>query len=158
MEQTKRYPVSLDTVQKGRVFPPKEIEYLTGAKQGTPEYSFALLNLRTQIEISLIAAGRTPLTIKCEKDCLRILTDTEAAEYNAKMFNQLQMRAAKRFALQIAVDVGSLTTEQRTAHERNCLVNGKILQAVGNVRKQFKLQPYTRKTPLLTVDDNDSLG
>lgn len=147
--KTKRYPVDLSTIIKGRVFSPEEIEYLTGAKRGTPEYALALLNLRTHIENALITTGHPPLTLKCDHNSLRVLTDAEAAEYNAQQFDRLQRRAARRFALQMAVDISELSENERETHEKKVLVNGKILQAISNVRKQFKLKPHERKTPSL---------
>jgi len=144
------YPIDINVIQKGAVILPEKLEYILGEKRGTQAYLLGVLNFRTQIEQMLIDAGRTQLTLKIEKEALRILTDEQAAKYNDKQFNSLLRRSARRVVLQMSVDVSQLDDATRREHSRKCLINGKMLQAASTVRKQFKLKPHKRVTPKLT--------
>ena len=75
--------IDVQHLQKGDYLSPIEIEEITGEMEGTREYQFALMQLRQEIEHGLRCLGR-PATIKTEGSGLRVLTDAEAAVYNAR--------------------------------------------------------------------------
>jgi predicted small secreted protein len=138
---TEKYPFDFDALQKGDLIDAIHIEKVLRLSRGTPAYQLKLMGLKDEVERELMQRGR-PVTVKIEKQSLRILTDAEATEYNEARFNH-QLRGAKRsFHRQMNVDVSQLTEDQKASHERRVLWQGGIMTAIVNEKKRLMAEPH----------------
>jgi hypothetical protein len=145
-ERTAMNPLNVEALQKGDYLPPIEIEEITGEVEGTQEYQLALLQLRQEIEHGLRFIGR-PATIKTEGAGLRILTDSEAAIYNARHGDLARFKLFRAFRRNQAVDEANLSDPERQAHYRTLEVQGKYVQALRQISRQLSVEPVRRLTP-----------
>ncbi|MHB8108238.1 MAG: hypothetical protein ACYDH4_12580, partial [Candidatus Cryosericum sp.] len=131
---------------------------LVDEEEGTVAYQFALMQLRSKIEQVLQNIGR-PATIKCEGSGLRVLTDAEAAVYNARQGDLARFKLFRAFRRNQAVDEAKLTDADRQNHCRTLEVQGKYVQALRKVvRQALRLAPVTRETPGLRVAAHSVFG
>jgi len=152
------------TLTKGDYIPPTMIEAITGEVAGTPNFSLAAMNVKTTVEGVLrqraeeeaevdgrIWRGGCPITLKHEKDGIRLLTDPEAAEYNASRGESAckQLRAAFRRNQNVA-EV-NLDDSTRQKHYRTLEVQGKQVQAIRKVAVDLRVEPARRQTPGITL-------
>lgn len=141
---------TITTLQKGDYLSPTEIEQITGEVEGTTAYQFALMQLRSEIERALRSVGR-PATIKAEGMRLRILTDAEAAQYNARHGELARFKLFRAFRRNQAVDEANLSDADRQAHYRTLEVQGKYVQALRKIARTFHVEPIKRQTPGLRL-------
>lgn len=144
-----RYPLDFDALKKGDYIPPERIEEIFQIKleDDIKAFHLKLLGLKEQIEDRLWARGETA-TIKIEKDGVRILLDSEAADYNEESFNQALRKAGKAHHRNLHVNVGLLEDEkQLKQHERTLEVQGLVLQAISETHKKLRLHAAKRTTP-----------
>jgi len=113
-------------LEKGDVIEIERIQEITGWKCGTNEYRFALLALRDRVFQELRDRG-CPATVITDSDRLQILTDTEAAEYNRRMFVKSRKAMARAFIRNTLVDVNQLTDSERREHSEDLLIQSRIL-------------------------------
>lgn len=146
MNETSRWPIDYDSLNKGDIIPVERCEEITGKRQGDSRYDLALLDLKDRIQGELHDRDKF-WTLRTEKGAIKVLTDAEAYTYNHA--EQVRARSAqvRRFALQSAVDVDKLSPDQRKEHERNVEVDGKYLQAMQGVRSQLRLSANKRNVP-----------
>ena len=143
---TKIWPVDYANLQKGDVITARKIEHITGFKQDSNAFRFAMMQLQSTIERTMEQRG-TPVTIKSEKNSLRVLKDEEASEYNHKRTLQQVvgvMRTHKRAQL---VDTGNLTKEDKKTHAQRLAVSGHFAQALTRAREEIPTLTHKRKTP-----------
>ena len=136
----------VESLQKGSFISPSEIEGITGVIIGTPNYQFALMQLRYEIENELGHLGR-PVTVKSEGAGLRILTDSEASIYNERQGNLARFKLFRAFRRNKNVDEANLSDPERQVHYRTLEVQGKYVQALKRVRQELSLEPSKRMTP-----------
>lgn len=141
-----RYPMDYDALNKGDVLPAELLERLLRARRGTEVYRLGLLGLRDQVVRECGLRGRH-FTVVVRRDQLCVLTDEEAAEYNARAFHHGVRRSKRSLRRLVQVDAAALTAEQRREHERNVLVCGKMLQSALNERRLLTARPHVRTTP-----------
>jgi len=137
---------SVTSLQKGDYLAPFEIEEMTGEAEGTVAYQFALMQLRSEIERGLLKAGH-PATIKCEGAGLRVLTDAEAAVYNARHGDLARFKLFRAFRRNQTVDEANLTNAERQVHYRTLEVQSKYVQALRKVARMHHIEPVKRQTP-----------
>ena len=145
--------IDVHHLQKGDYLSPTEIEEITGEMEGTREYQFALMQLRQEIEHGLRCLGR-PATIKTEGSGLRVLTDSEAAVYNARHGDLARFKLFRAFRRNQAVDEANLSNPERQAHYRTLEVQGKYVQALKQISRQLSVEPVKRMTPGLKMAAN----
>lgn len=94
-----------------------ELEQITGVERNSRDYSFRVLQFRNLLEQALKRIAKN-YTFAVIKDELRILTPSEASDYNASAFDNgmKQMRRSQRRLL--AVDASKLTQDQKSDHEK----------------------------------------
>jgi hypothetical protein len=114
---------------KGDYIPPETIEKLTHSTRTDRNYALTVLDFKTTIERELFAAGKT-WTLKCEKDGLRVLDDTEASEYNNGQFSQHIRGMGRAHFRMMGVDRAELAKEAQSRHDHNVLRQSMRLQAV----------------------------
>jgi hypothetical protein len=149
---TSTHPSLIDVWQlaKGDYISPEFLEGLTGFLRYTQDYSFAMLSLRDDLERRLGAIGN-PVTIKQEDQGLRLLTDSEAAEYNAHRGNKLLGQMGRAHKRNQAVDSNNLSQEEDHQHLRNLQVQGTILSSAKQIKRQYRMKSFQRRTPGLPV-------
>lgn len=144
------FPIDFDSVHKGQTWTPDALERLTERTCGTDAYRLAVLALRERIVRECRDRGNY-FTVAIVKACLRVLTDEEAALYNARTFRAGFRRSGKSLKRLLRVDATQLTEQQKMEHERSCLVFGKMLQAANSARAKISATPYERTTPGLPI-------
>jgi len=147
MSETRLYPLDFNALQKGDVIPPEQIEKIYNVnREDVKAYQLKKLVLASQIERELGDRGRS-VTVRGDGDSLRILTDPEAAEYNAKRFRHGLRAATRSHKRTMCVDVAHLDADQKLTHSRECVVQGKILQSIKDTKKALRLESHQRQTP-----------
>jgi hypothetical protein len=145
-EVTTMKSFNVESLQKGDYLSPTEIEEIIEEVEGTREYQFALMQLRQEIEHGLLCLSR-PATIKTEGSGLRVLTDPEAAVYNARHGNLARFKLFRAFRRNQAVDEAKLTDPERQVHYRTLEVQGKYVQALKQISREVAVEPVKRLTP-----------
>jgi hypothetical protein len=131
--QATRWPMDFDALKKGDVIPVADVEQMTGKKQGTKEYQFALLNMVKRMRDNLFHNEKF-WTIAIRKDAICILNDVEASEYNPKEYETSRNRLKRLHVQCLAVDSMQLSDEQRDAHYRRLQVQAFEMSAMRTAR------------------------
>lgn len=127
-----RYPIDFGLLKKGDEFNRQQLEDILGEKAGTEKFQFARLALQGMIH------ERTDFTAKCMgDDGLRILTDPEASEHNAKRFDQGLRAMAFRHQRNALVDVEQLSEDQRRKHDRQLMIQSRYVSAMVKVSRML---------------------
>jgi hypothetical protein len=140
------FPLDFDALQKGDSIPPDRLEKLTETVRGTDVYNLAVLALRERI-IRELRDREKHFTVAMVKGSLRVLTDSEAALYNARAFKAKFRGAGYALRRAARVDQSRLEDGQRKEHERNLITFGKMLQAAKAARRAISATPHERTTP-----------
>ncbi len=144
--QAERFPFDYDTMDKGDVIPAEKLEEITELSRKDKDYQLAILKVKGQITKEL-AIREKGIVVRCDHDCLRLLTDPEAAEYTRTRFKQ-ELRALARVHMQaMQVDATKLDDDQKKSHERQLEVQGKYIQAMAKAKKEIRLTSHKRQTP-----------
>ena len=141
-----KYPLDFEALEKGYVITAAEIEKISGKQRGTDEYKFAQLSLKERVEREMALLGK-PATCKCERDDLRILTDSEAAKHTHDLFMQAISAMRRNFGRKASVDIENLTDEERKRHEHQLINQGRYVQALSAVGKQIMIEAHSRRVP-----------
>lgn len=146
---TERYPIDVDTLNKGDVISVERLEKITGRSRNHKHFSLEVLKVKDLIRRELRAHQRV-LTIVSRKGNLVVCVDAEAATYNHATFGAKLRQAANAHFQNMAVDTTNLDDAQRQAHERAVLTDGRVLQAANKARRDPDFKPRERDTPGLT--------
>lgn len=147
IEQVRHYPLNFDEIQKGDQWTLDEIEKITGQIRDTVSYQFAVMALKDRIFRECRDRGKH-VTLAIIKGSLRVLTDEEAALYNARSFRQGFRRSMRSFVRMSKVNTNGLTDSQKGEHERNLVVYGRMLQAARSGKKEaLKATAVKRDVP-----------
>jgi len=131
--QATRWPMDYDALKKGDVIAVADVERITGKKQGTKEYQFALLGLVKRMRDALFHQEKF-WTIAIRKDAVCILNDVEASEYNPREYESSRNRLKRLHVQCLAVDSAELTDGQREAHYRRLQVQAFEMSAMRSAR------------------------
>lgn len=129
-----KYPIDLTELHKGQLLDLSMLEEITSKKRGTQEFDFAVLGIQERIN------DRTPMTAKVTTDGLRILTDSEASEYNQRQFSLALGRTVRRHGKALQVDVVNLPPEEQRMHERRLINQSRVVQAIARARAPRKIE------------------
>lgn len=149
-----KYPLDLSVLQKGELIDLPTLEKITSKKHGTPEFQLAVLGIQDRIN------DRTAMTAKITQDGLRILTDSEASEYNQRLFHLGIGRVVRRHGKTLQVDVTTLQPDEQRAHENRLISQSRIVGAIANARRHTILPKRNGKQepigtqPSVTGDDS----
>ena len=114
MTEPAKYPFDYDALNKGDVIPTEVIEGLCNLPRTDHKYGLKLMSYQQQIQNELALRGKS-VVVRCDHGALRILTDSEAAEHTAAVFNQRKRQMVRAHASAMRVDTGKLTDEQARA-------------------------------------------
>jgi hypothetical protein len=140
-------PINIDTLTKGDYISVVHLQEITGEIEGTDEYAFAIMAFKQELEAELQKRLGKKLTIKCENGGLRILTDPEAAEYNARQIEQSKRRIYRAHDRNMDVDEANLSPQERAVHYRRLELGSKYVQALKKVSRQVGVEPHKRNSP-----------
>jgi hypothetical protein len=76
-------------------------------------YTLHLLQLKNQIAIELLKRTGRELTLRIRDECICILTDAEAAEYNPKAFDNGLNKARRAHKRLLHVDPSKLSEDEK---------------------------------------------
>jgi hypothetical protein len=136
-----RYPIDFDILQKGQLLTAEFLENACGHQRGTTKYEFFCMTLAQMI------FAETGFTAKRSGDDLRILTDSEAAQYNARRVEQHVRGVFQRFEMLASVDMAALAADERREYERQLLNKGRYVQALVTVKRRHQLEGHARTVP-----------
>jgi hypothetical protein len=147
MTDARIYPIDTDALHKGSVITPEEIQAIFHVQVGTSAYCVAALRLRNYITDRFAERNET-VTVISDRNALRILTDPEAAEYNAKRFRGLCGTLGETHIRNCGVDTSALDDKQKRDHERVIMRQSVVLT---HMREGWKapLLAHERQTPKL---------
>ena len=120
----------------------EKLKEITKQEPGTDLYRLAVMSIKQQIERQLEERGY-PVTIKHEKDALRILLDAEASDHNARQAELSIRRLRRSHQRSLCVDVRNLNEEEQTQHSRHLLWQGAMVGAIKKAGRELRLEKYT---------------
>jgi hypothetical protein len=82
---------------------------------------------------------------------IRVLTDPEAVEYNAKHFKGYIRRSRLCHGRQLEVDTSKLSDQEKRSHERSVLIQATKLAALDSVRRVVPVTVHERSTPAVRM-------
>lgn len=127
--QTEKHPFDFDAIKKGDVIYAEQIERLSNTNRSDRAYQLKLLGFREQIQRELDSRGM-PVTVRIDHDNLVILTDSEAAAYNAAWFNSRRRQLMTCHQRSLQVDTALLEEDERKRHERAIMSQGAQIAAM----------------------------
>jgi hypothetical protein len=142
--------MDFDSLQKGQTLTSESLENASGHPRGTTKYEFFCMTLAQMI------FNETGFTAKRSGDDLRILTDSEAAHYNARLVEQHVRGVFQRFEMLVSVEMANLGADEKREYERQLLNKGHYVQALLSAKRRHQLAAHTRTVPGLPgASDND---
>jgi len=152
METTQRWPVDFDAVKKGDSWSPAQLEGIIGKPRGTDAYRMGVLKFCQRVADELADRDR-PATVAEVKGHVRVLTDPEASEHNARSFSAGFRRAKRSFRRTQQIDAANLDAAQQERHTNRLAVFGGMLQAAAAARRLPPLTPTVRRVPQVPVGE-----
>ena len=140
-----RHPLDFDAVRMGDSWGPERLEWMVEAKRDSVAYQLGVLRLKDRIERECRDRGKL-FTLAVVRGVLRVLTDEEAARYTQRRVRAGFRTARRSLHKQLAVDPTELTDAHRREHERNLLVNGRMIQAALTERRRLTARKPHRPT------------
>jgi hypothetical protein len=138
-------------LEKGDYISGIHAETLTGMEQGSRSFAFALMGLRDDVADALLNLHGRRFTIKIEDTGLRILTDSEAADYNARQQQKSKERIFRAQRRNVDVDEANLSQDERSRHYRNLALGGAYTQALRKATREIGPDPHQRNSPGLVT-------
>jgi hypothetical protein len=127
-----KFPFDFDALQKGDYINPDYLEKITGHKVDSQEYSFAVMQLVSQIE------SRLEVVCKTNSGGISILTDEEAVFYVRKQNLAANRKKRKQLRrLQTSIDCSNLSQDGQKRFISELNIVGAEVAAVSTVRKQL---------------------
>lgn len=127
-----KYPLDFDELEKGDVISTDIIEDAMGTKATDRNFNFKMLALAAMIE------KQTGFNVKAQNYTeLRILTDEEGVEHNAKTFQHGLNKLRRAGQIARNVNPEQLTSSSMDRLQRQMLNQGRIMQAIKRERRQI---------------------
>lgn len=143
-----KFPIDFDAVAKGDSWSQDEVLQAMGVSLDCDDPQFHLMKFCQRVADEL-KDRQLIVTVATQKGRVRVLTDEEAVEYNAREFERGLAKSRRAHFRALAVDVGNIGEVQREQHERRCIVNGQVLSAIRKTRR-IALKAVERSTPKLS--------
>jgi hypothetical protein len=146
-QEARRIPLDFESLKKGDILTVEQLEAITHRQQGTNEYNLAVMQLRGEIERRFAESG-VIVSLRTIDNELHILTDDHAVGYSEERFSKGMQIMGRAHNKLLGVDTSKLSDNVKPRHERNVIVQGKILQAVVVAKQEMpKIEPHVRTTP-----------
>ena len=117
-------------IERGRFISPEELERILGIERTNSKYSFELMRMAQTFHYETEAAGDAK-AVRGEGYGLRVMTDSEAAQYLGKRFDECivgSLRVHERHKAVVRAD--HLTQDERTANDRKLEHESRVLQSM----------------------------
>ena len=141
-----KYPLDLNQLTKGQLIDIPTLEAITSHRHGTTAFQFAVLALMDRIN------HRTTMTAKTTPEGLRILTDSEASEYNNRRFGINMGAMIRRHGKSLQVDACVLSSDEQRQHERRVLGQSRYVSAIASASKTLKLPGRSKRAEQRQVE------
>ncbi len=136
---------------KGLYISPEILENLFNINRDSSQYQFKLLSLERDIK-DLLSERNLFITIKSDKNGIKILSDKEASEYNInKIGKGLRVLESAQTDL-LNVDVNLLERHEEDIHNKRIVFGSRVVDAIKQEFKKdipIKLNSYSYKLPRL---------
>lgn len=136
---------------KGQYIYPEILENLFKEERNSPQYQFKLMSLEKDIK-SLLIERSIYVTIKSDKQGIRILSDAEASEHNIHRIGKgLRVLESAQTDL-LNVDANCLEKYEEDIHNKRIIFGSRVVDAI---KQEFKkdipivLSSYRYKLPRL---------
>ena len=141
-------------LRKGDVVRRQEIIPLIDDWDDDPNQDLLIFKWAKKLEEELDRAGK-PCTVRTANrhTAVRILTDAEAARYNAGKFFSGIRRTRNAHEKKLQVDTRNLDDEQKDQHTKEILVQAQVISSqesgLRSARKELRVRPCVRTVPLV---------
>jgi hypothetical protein len=144
------FDVLTDSVEPGSILPIQECERLFGYKRGDDpiRYQFDLMRLSDWLGKELLKKGN-PLTVTCDNNEIRVLTHTEASDYNQKHFLNSIRRMRKCHSRLMSVDTRDFDQDRVKGHDKAIVRQGRILQMIRKTTSITKAEAHKSERPVM---------
>lgn len=137
-----KYPIDVGALKKGDLLSVEQLQTITGKKPADANsFAFAVLALREFIQ------ENTDFTVKMTTEGLRILTDSEASQYNHRRFHGHIGGLQRRYQRNTLVDARNLSPEEGSAHAHNLLNESRYIAALTKATKRIAVEAHKRLGP-----------
>jgi len=153
-QQTKKFPIDFDALNKGDLISAEDIEDAYGVKRTSRSYAFSVLRMKAEIERELSDLGR-PVTCKSEGDCVRVLTDEESLEYNARRFESNVHGVYRAHRRTADIDTENLSASSQASHAHTLQLQAMQCLALKKVRRRMSIEPHENAPQLGRVGSDD---
>jgi hypothetical protein len=140
------FPLDFDNLNKGDEISTEQIEEFGRCNRQHQRFRLVGLRLAKKIETACRERGKL-LRARLVKFVIRVLTDEEAAIFDAENFKRGRRKQVRALRRLLEVNPSNLTALHQREHERNLLVFGKELQAARSARSAINAIPHKRTTP-----------
>lgn len=141
----RRYPVDVRALNKGDILSVAQVETAVSTKFEHRKFALAACRLAGWVEDEKRRQGEhvTVITVKGE---IHVLTDSKAAEYQARRFEEHEAGLRRATRKKAHIDRSQLTAEELAVHDRGLSVMAAKLTRLR--AKDPELKPAERATPL----------
>lgn len=139
--------LGLEALDVGSAVGTAKVEQATRVKRHERDFSMACLLVREAVAAHFRALGRL-VTLAIVGDEVRVLPHAEAARYNARRIKRMFSRVRAAHRRNLGVDASALKPEEAERHERALLVNGRHVQALGQISRGAVLVPQAHRRDL----------
>jgi len=146
-EHVEHFPLDFDAIQKGDVIPTEKVEEYSGINRSSERFAIALLNFSERVYDECRHRGKH-FSIVVRKKQIRVLTDPEAAEHEARMVKRHLKGSRRNYRKLCKVDVSNLDESHRTTFEHDVLRLGKVIAAQRSAyKKHLTAEPHQSTLP-----------
>jgi len=131
------WPLDTSALVKGSTISVNELEQITGRTRGTSAFQLDTIQIVSYIRSQLWARGLHAV-VCTQKGAIRVLTDSEALDYNQKLHDQGLRRAQRGHLYQSHVDVTGLSKEEVDELDRSLNIMGATIVAMATARRQAR--------------------
>lgn len=124
------HPIDPATLKKGTWLGTEDLEWITGLKRDDRRFKLAVLSFRDWVQ------KETGILCREERDCLRLMTDSEAVYWIDRNFNRHASGIARCFARTGLVDTSGLTDGEKKHLEINQNKYVGTCQAINGERRR----------------------
>lgn len=137
-------------LRKGDYIIPEVVEAEVRCPRDEPRYRLESLKLAQEISRYFECERDEVVTVRIEQGGIRILTDSEASDYNHASFESGVLKMRRSHRRNLGVDVSNLEESEVRDHRRVLTSQAAQLSAVGEARRHYpSLVPVRRQTPTM---------
>lgn len=144
--------LNVSSLKKGDYLPPEQVSEIIEVKMDDPMFHLEVAKLQDYI-MRQRQDMDSPIIVKCEGLGLRVLTDSEAVEYNATTRRHGIRKLNRAQGRDSGIDRNNLTDGEVQKLERNMEFGSRVLSSIRSIKRTFSIPKYERQTPGRDVGD-----